>query len=412
MSTLTPVLSSPGWELLESLQARQDTTPVSLPELAGALRSSGVPAELAAAVVTQLALRRAARAKFGPIASHMVFTRDGLEQATRLVVAARHAQRFRDAGVRRVADLGCGIGADSVAIAGLGMGVLAVDIDPEAAQAAAANLRDFDDAQVRLGDVMDLDIAELAGDGVDAIFADPARRTGAARGSSRITDPERWSPPLSSTLRWAQTISAVGVKVAPGIAYDRIPPTWHAQWVSVGGDLVEASLWSPALAPEGPGRSCLLLDESGAAHDISSRDGQEANAPAEVVDVVPLGNTIAEPDPAVIRSGMLAQLARRVGAGIVSPSIAYLTGDDLPASPFYDRFEVLEVTNLRAKAISAALRTLDVGSVEIKKRGADIDPEALRKSLKLSGVGQATVIATRVDGRHRAIVCRRLPANL
>ncbi len=412
MSTLTPVLSSPGWELLESLQARQDTTPVSLPELAGALRSSGVPAELAAAVVTQLALRHAARAKFGPIASHMVFTRDGLEQATRLVVAARHAQRFRDAGVRRVADLGCGIGADSVAIAGLGMGVLAVDIDPEAAQAAAANLRDFDDAQVRLGDVMDLDIAELAGDGVDAIFADPARRTGAARGSSRITDPERWSPPLSSTLRWAQTISAVGVKVAPGIAYDRIPPTWHAQWVSVGGDLVEASLWSPALAPEGPGRSCLLLDESGAAHDISSRDGQEANAPAEVVDVVPLGNTIAEPDPAVIRSGMLAQLARRVGAGIVSPSIAYLTGDDLPASPFYDRFEVLEVTNLRAKAISAALRTLDVGSVEIKKRGADIDPEALRKSLKLSGVGQATVIATRVDGRHRAIVCRRLPANL
>ena len=412
MSTLTPVLSSPGWELLESLQARQDTTPVSLPELAGALRSSGVPAELAAAVVTQLALRHAARAKFGPIASHMVFTRDGLEQATRLVVAARHAQRFRDAGVRRVADLGCGIGADSVAIAGLGMGVLAVDIDPEAAQAAAANLRDFDDAQVRLGDVMDLDIAELAGDGVDAIFADPARRTGAARGSSRITDPERWSPPLSSTLRWAQTISAVGVKVAPGIAYDRIPPTWHAQWVSVGGDLVEASLWSPALAPEGPGRSCLLLDESGAAHDISSRDGQEANAPAEVVDVVPLGNTIAEPDPAVIRSGMLAQLARRVGAGIVSPSIAYLTGDDLPASPFYDRFEVLEVTNLRAKAISAALRTLNAGSVEIKKRGADIDPDALRKSLKLSGVGQATVIATRVDGRHRAIVCRRLPANL
>lgn len=412
MSTLTPVLSSPGWELLESLQARQGTTPVPLPELAGALRSSGVPAELAAAVVTQLALRHAARAKFGPIASHMVFTRDGLEQATRLVVAARHAQRFRDAGVRRVADLGCGIGADSVAIAGLGMGVLAVDIDPEAAQATAANLRDFDDAQVRLGDVMDLDIAELAGDGVDAIFADPARRTGAARGSSRITDPERWSPPLSSTLRWAQTISAVGVKVAPGIAYDRIPPTWHAQWVSVGGDLVEASLWSPALAPEGPGRSCLLLDESGAAHGISSRDGQEANAPAEVVDVVPLGNTIAEPDPAVIRSGMLAQLARRVGAGIVSPSIAYLTGDDLPASPFYDRFEVLEVTNLRAKAISAALRTLDVGSVEIKKRGADIDPEALRKSLKLSGVGQATVIATRVDGRHRAIVCRRLPANL
>ena len=92
----------------------------------------------------------------------MVFHRDGLEQATRLVVAARHAQRFRDAGVRRVADLGCGIGAELRRHRGPRMGGVPPSIDPETAQAAAANLRDFDDAQVRLGDVMDLDIAELA----------------------------------------------------------------------------------------------------------------------------------------------------------------------------------------------------------------------------------------------------------
>lgn len=413
VSTLTPVLSSPGWELLETLQARQATHPISLTDLGGALRASGVEADLAAAVLTQLALRQAARKKFGPVAAHMVFTRDGLEQATRLVVAARHAQRFCDAGASRVADLGCGIGADALAIAGLGMDVLAVDVDPDAAQAAAANLRDFEGAQVHLGDVMDLDIAELAAEGVDAIFADPARRTGASRGSARIADPERWSPPLSAALRWAQTISAVGIKVAPGIAYDRIPPTWHAQWVSVEGNLVEASLWSPALAPEGPGRSCLLLDRAGAAHRLCSPDGEEANAPATLVEVAPLGAMIAEPDPAVIRSGMLGQLARRVGAGIVSESIAYLTGDDLPSSPFYDRFEVLADTNLRAKAISSQLRARGAGSCEIKKRGADIDPDALRKSLKLSGGGRhLTVIATRVGGRHRAIICKRLASHL
>ena len=120
-----------------------------LRELGAALRASGIEAGLTAAVLTQLALRQAARAKFGPFASHMVFTRDGLEQATRLVVAARHAQRFRASGARRVADLGCGIGADALAIAGLGLDVLAVDIDPEAAGAVAANLRDFEGAQVR-----------------------------------------------------------------------------------------------------------------------------------------------------------------------------------------------------------------------------------------------------------------------
>ena len=405
MSALTPILSSPGWELLESLQAKQATNPIPLPELGSALRAAGLDAELVVAVLTQLALRQAARSKFGPFASHMVFTRDGLEQATRLVVAARHAERF--------ADLGCGIGSDAMAIAGLVMNVLAVDIDPDTAGAVAANLRAFEGSEVRLGDVTDLDMDELAAEGVDAIFADPARRTGASRGSARITDPEEWSPPLSLALGWASTIERVGIKVAPGIAYEHIPSSWHAQWVSVGGDLVEASLWSPALSPEGRGRSCLLLDEAGAAHSLSTPEGYAPNAPAARVEVAPLGAMVAEPDSAVIRSGLLGRLADEVGAGIVSDKIAYLTGDDLPDSPFYDRFEVLAVTNLRAKAISAELRTRGAGSVEIKKRGADINPDDLRKSLKLGGGDeQLTVIATRVDGRHRAIICRRLAKNL
>jgi len=38
----------------------------------------------------------------------------------------RHAQRFASAGMDRVADLGCGVGADSMALAGLAREVLAV----------------------------------------------------------------------------------------------------------------------------------------------------------------------------------------------------------------------------------------------------------------------------------------------
>ena len=40
VSALTPILSSPGWELLASLQARQETNPIPLRELGGALRAS------------------------------------------------------------------------------------------------------------------------------------------------------------------------------------------------------------------------------------------------------------------------------------------------------------------------------------------------------------------------------------
>ena len=71
----------------------------------------------------------------------MIFTPDGLEQATRLEVAAQHAQRFRAAGVRHVLDLGCGIGADAMALAGLDLQVTAVDADELTAAIAGVNLR-------------------------------------------------------------------------------------------------------------------------------------------------------------------------------------------------------------------------------------------------------------------------------
>src|SRR5699024_2397964 len=88
-------------------------------------------------------LRSRARAKFGEFADSMLFTPDGLEQATRLPVAALHAQRFRRAGISSVADLGCGIGGDAMALAGLGLDVHAVDRDPVTVAVAIVNLRPF-----------------------------------------------------------------------------------------------------------------------------------------------------------------------------------------------------------------------------------------------------------------------------
>ena len=90
---------------------------------AAALRARGIPAGLAAAALTQAELRRRAVGKFGPAAAGMFFTRAGLEQATRAVVADRRAARLRAAGVRTLADLGCGLGADAIAAARAGIRV-------------------------------------------------------------------------------------------------------------------------------------------------------------------------------------------------------------------------------------------------------------------------------------------------
>ena len=141
MSELTALLTPEGLRLLD------EVGPIaSAGEVAGAvsrLRAAGHSPDLVSAVVGQAHLRTKAVPKFGGFAERMLFTRAGLEQATRLGVAARHAGRMRRAGITRVADLGCGIGGDSLAFAGAGLSVVAVDADEVTAAIAAYNLAPF-----------------------------------------------------------------------------------------------------------------------------------------------------------------------------------------------------------------------------------------------------------------------------
>jgi hypothetical protein len=112
---LTALLRSPeGVNALALAAEVADREPLAA---AAAVRARGVAPDLAAAALTQVGLRRRAAAKFGPAAGRMFFTRAGLEQATRAVVADRRAARLAAAGVRTLADLGCGLGSDALAAA-------------------------------------------------------------------------------------------------------------------------------------------------------------------------------------------------------------------------------------------------------------------------------------------------------
>ena len=182
---LSALLTTKGWELLSALPPYDQASSMALNT---ALRDQGYDAELVSAALTQSRLRARATAKFGEFAQGMLFTADGLEQATRLDVAARHATRFAAAGVTRVADLGCGIGGDSMGIAGLDVPVLAVDRDELTAAVATVNLRHFPHATVHHEDLKNVD---LAGEGVDALWLDPARRTTTGR---RVVDPHQAEP--------------------------------------------------------------------------------------------------------------------------------------------------------------------------------------------------------------------------
>ncbi|GAA2032812.1 50S ribosomal protein L11 methyltransferase [Pseudokineococcus marinus] len=397
------MLSPAGQALLASLPPYDDEGALALGQR---LRAAGHDPVLVAGALTQSRLRARARAKFGPFADDMLFTAAGLEQATRLEVAARHARRFAATGVRRAADLGCGVGGDALALAGLGVDVLAVDRDEPTAAVAAANLRRFPGSEVRCEDVAATDLT-----GVDGAWLDPARRDAAGR---RVLDPRRASPPLSFAVELAQRLP-VGVKTAPGIDHDLVPGAvgdapaggaWECQWTSVDGDVVEAALWSPALARPGVRRSAVVVRAGAAAVVDDAHDPFAGGAPP----VGPVGGYLYEPDGAVVRAGLVGAVVAALDGRLVDPSIAYVTADRHLELPSATGYAVDEVLPFGLKPLRARLRERGVGRLVVKKRGTAVEPEELRRRLgRLEGPHEAVVVLTRVAGRQSALLCRALP---
>ncbi len=337
------------------------------------------PPDQAAAALTQAALRRKATAKFGERAGRLFLTAAGLEQATRAEVAGWRASRFVAAGATRVVDLGCGLGADALAFADAGLDVVAVDADPVTAVFASANLG---------RPVVCAKAEEVVGQlltEADGVFLDPARRTSAGR-TWRLGD-------LSPSWEFATGLldGRLGcIKAAPGLPSTAIPQRAGATWVSHSGDLVETSVWSWG------SRVAVLLP-----------DGLElASGPPPVLGE--LGRYLWEPDPAVIRAGAVGRLAEFLDARSIQPGIAYLTGDAAMTTGFATGFEVLEVLTFDERTLRAWVREHGIGILEIKVRGLDVDPAVLRRRLKPSGAGSATVVLTPTPAGARALVVRRL----
>ncbi|WP_431813353.1 THUMP-like domain-containing protein [Kocuria sp. cx-455] len=405
MHALAQLLTPQGLHLVDSIGPYDPARSLKLSE---SLRAEGYSPELVSAALTQSKLRTQARAKFGEFADHMVFTRNGLEQATRWSVAALHARRFAQAELTHVADLGCGIGADSLALAALDRTVTAVDKDELTAAVATVNLTGWPRTTVLCGDVETLDLAGLDQGAPDGVWLDPARRVTGSGRTRRVFDPEAFSPPLSFVTGLAGEGLAVGVKLGPGIPHEHIPGGAEAQWVSDHGDVVEVVLWFNAVRRPEVARAALVLgsqaDGTATAAELTSESWQSPAPEGQLLGEV--GEYFYEPDGAVIRAGLVTDLARALDAHLVHPAIAYLSGDELHESPLATAYRVREVLAHNVKALKKWVRDHNVGILNIKKRGTDVTPEQLRKQLAPRGTERATLVMTRLQhsGSERRVV--------
>jgi SAM-dependent methyltransferase len=376
-------LTSASGESLLAQLAQEDLSEKQHLPLLMRLRREYSP-EQAGAALSLAQLRQKAVDKFGPAAQKMFFTPDALEQASHPLVSAYRSQRVQG---QQVIDAGCSIGADSLALAQAGHAVTGVDLDPLRVALARLNAAALGlDAQFVVGDV-----TEGLPQG-DSVFFDPARRDSQGR---RLHEVEQYLPPLSTLKRW--DAPCVAVKLSPAVALSQVATYGGAvEFISVTGDLKEAILW---LGYEGlPAFRATLLTATDQHHWDSGPEKQVAplDAPRE---------WLLEPDPALLRAGLVGDLAVQLGAAQLDATIAYLTHETRPESSWVRAWRVRDWMPFNLKRLRAYLRENNVGHVTVKKRGFPMTPDEIIPRLKLKGSASCTLVLTRLEGEPIVMIC-------
>lgn len=387
LAALEFLLSRSGRRWLAWL-AMQEITPQSHLALASRLREE-LPPELAQALLETALLRREAVAKFSR-AGQMYFTREALEQASAEPVARHRAGRFAAAGAARVADLGCGIGGDALALAAHSH-VTGVDRDLLRLAMARENVAVYGHA-VRF-QPLQADLEELPLLAVDAFFFDPARRDEQGR---RIYSVAAYRPPLSLVERWLPRVRYGGAaKISPGVDYAELPQDVEVEFISLDGEVREALLWYGDLR-SGVQRRATVLPAGATLTDRDRQSGAVAVGEPE--------EYLYEPDGAVIRAHLVEVLAQQLGAAKIDDDIAYLTAGHAQENPFARCFQLEAALPFHLKRLRGWLREHDVGQVTVKKRGSPLEPQELQRQLRLRGSRSVTLFLTHVRGAPYVLI--------
>ena len=324
--------------------------------------------ELAAAAVEQVRLRARGVAKFAR-AEAMWFSPALLEQSSGEVISRHRSRRF--AAWPEVGDFCCGLGGDVLALAAQSQ-VVAVDRDPLARALCAANAETLgigERVAVREGSIPEDAPA------VPAAWVDPGRR----EGGRRTRKLEAMSPSLGEVLGLLARTPHLGVKLSPATDHAELDAALagrphEREFLSVNGECRELALWLGDLARGGDAalRRATLLPVG------AELSGQ----PVPLREVRTPGAYLMEPDAAVVRAGLVGNLAETLGAWGVDPQLAYLSTDSVSETPFATSYRVEPPEPFSGKALSARLRALGAGDVVLKTRGAAVQPEILRQQLR------------------------------
>ncbi|MEL6306848.1 MAG: class I SAM-dependent methyltransferase [Chloroflexota bacterium] len=384
--------SAQGRSLLAEL-AQADLSAQNRLSLVTRLRDSYTLEQVSVAV-SMAEWRAKAIEKFGNDAHQLLFTDDGLQQASDPLIRQYRATELANSktDTLRVLDVCCGIGTDSIAFARAGMTVHGIDMDATRIAIAQHN-----------AEVLGIDITFSIQDvtqGIpadyDIIFYDPARRD---KNGKRIYDVESYLPPLSLIKTWSA--EQIIVKLSPGVDLAQLTDyNGTVEFISVNGDLKEAVLRTPTTESYA---YATYINETGVHHWYPQREeGMVIHPTVSLAE--PLG-WLCEPDPAILRARLVEDVAHAHNGYMLDEQIAYFCTSECPESVWLRAWKIREWLPFNLKKLRARLRQMDVGTLTVKKRGSPITPEELIRKLKLKGTQSATVVLTRYRDQPIAIIC-------
>lgn len=348
--------------------------------------SRNYPPELARSALEIAILRTEANEKF-LFASKMYLTREAMQQASSYDVSSYRAKRYKP--FEFVADLGCSIGGDTIALAAIAP-VCGIDHDPLRLAMAQANMIPFN---------LGAQTAFLQADlyyGLPfspvprmALFFDPGRRVNHRR-MHNVAD---YQPSLHIIREWLPHFPALGVKISPGVDLSEVEDyDAEIEFISLNGELKEAVLWFGPLKTAS--RRATLLPVG---HTLVSGD------PVKLPLSEPRG-WIYEPDPAILRTGLVTDLGAKLDAYQLDPDIAYLTTDRYLSTSFARAWQIEAWIPFNVKRLRDYLRKRKIGLVTVKKRGSPLEPEALIRELRLSGDNERVIFLTHLNGRPIVVI--------
>jgi len=356
-------------------------------------------AERAGLIVDQITLRRRATRKFGTLAKQMFFTDLGLQQSTDLWIARYKAARLSPD--THAIDYCCGIGGDLLALAEQAS-VVGWDRSPEIVCLAQANLRTVNGAgsvEVRIGN------AEDQTPRADEVWhLDPDRR---AEGR-RSTQVQWHSPGPEVVDRWLEVAPQGILKLAPAAS---VPERWQReaelQWITRDRECRQLIVWfGPLATTAGMRRATVLKGPVDSATPMVPHSFQ-----GDPNIVAPFARSLEpyvyEVDPSIRAADLAGALAVEHGLVALASGSAYFTSEQPVNDPLLACFEVIDHLPFRVGPLKNHLQSLGIGRLEIKKRGIQVDPEQLRKQLKLRGSGSATLLLGKLGPQEIAILARR-----